>query len=117
MPGANYIENQEKREDAGMKSEDSISEVAESTENAKKPQSFRLATRPASLSGVRLGLLDNGKPNAAGLLKAFGYRLADRVGLSQVNTFVKPVFGDSVDEALVQRIREACDVVIAGVGD
>ncbi len=100
-----------------MRIEDSISEVAQPTENAKKREGFELAVRPASLSGVRLGLLDNGKPNAAELLEAFGYRLADRVGLSQVTTFVKPVFGDSVDEALVLRIREACDVVIAGVGD
>ena len=105
------------RKDADMRIEDSISEVAQPTENAKKRGGFELAVRPASLSGVRLGLLDNGKPNAAELLKAFGYRLADRVGLSQVTTFVKPVFGDSVDEALVQRIREACDVVVAGVGD
>ncbi|TAN24886.1 MAG: hypothetical protein EPN30_06025 [Actinomycetota bacterium] len=101
-----------------MNTEAGISDVAMSSSNiAEERQSHGLAIRPASLSGVRLGLLNNGKPNAGALLEAFGYRLADRVSLSNVSTFEKPEFGDSVDDAMVLRIRELCDVVIAGVGD
>lgn len=75
------------------------------------------ASRPHSGESVRLGLLNNGKPNAEQLLQAFGYRLADRISISEVRTFEKPDFGESVDENVVVQIQDACDVVIAGVGD
>lgn len=75
------------------------------------------ATRTHSGESVRLGLLNNGKPNAEQLLQAFGYRLADRISISEVRTFEKPDFGESVDENVVVQIQDACDVVIAGVGD
>ncbi|MCL4553165.1 MAG: hypothetical protein M1305_06410 [Candidatus Marsarchaeota archaeon] len=75
------------------------------------------ASRTHSGKSVRLGLLNNGKPNAEKLLQAFGYRLADRIRISVVRTFEKPDFGESVDENVVVQIQDACDVVIAGVGD
>lgn len=100
-----------------MSTEDSSTDIAPSLGIRKDLNTKRLADRPKSLSGVRLGLLSNGKPNAELLLQAFGYRLADLVGLGDVRIFEKPDFGETVDERLVLRIREMCDVVIAGVGD
>lgn len=100
-----------------MSTEDNSTQVTSSLGMRKEINVKRLADRPQSLSGVRLGLLSNGKPNAGLLLQAFGYRLADLVGLGDVRIFEKQDFGETVDESVVLRIREMCDVVIAGVGD
>ena len=100
-----------------MSTEDRSTQVTPSPGVRKDLNVKRLADRPQSLSGVRLGLLSNGKPNAGLLLQAFGYRLADLVGLGDVRIFEKQDFGETVDESVVLRIREMCDVVIAGVGD
>ncbi len=100
-----------------MSTEDSSTQVTSSLGMRKDQNVKKLADRPPSLSGVRLGLVSNGKPNAEPLLQAFGYRLADLVGLGDVRVFEKQDFGESVDESVVLRIREMCDVVIVGVGD
>ena len=100
-----------------MSTEDRSTQVTPSPGVRKDLNVKRLADRPQSLSGVRLGLLSNGKPNAGLLLQAFGYRLADLVGLGDVRIFEKQDFGETVDASVVLRIREMCDVVIAGVGD
>ncbi len=100
-----------------MSTGDNSTQVAPLLGMQKDAQVKRLADRPRSLSGVRLGLLSNGKPNAGLLLQAFGYRLADLVGLGDVRLFEKQDFGETVEESVVLRIRETCDVVIAGVGD
>ncbi len=65
----------------------------------------------------RLGILVNGKPNAAELLRAFGYRLADRISLTKVTNFEKPDFGEPADETIVKSVKDVCDIVLVGVGD
>lgn len=100
-----------------MNTYDGVREAESPIHTKKYRQSNGLASRPSSLSGVRLGLLSNGKPNAGALLRVFGYRLADRVGLSLVVSFEKPEFGDSVDDRLVSQILDSCDIAIVGVGD
>ena len=83
-----------------------------------------VATRPTDLAGLRLGLLDNGKPKADVMVKAVGRLLNERYPLA--STFyiqrgtgrldTRKTGGDAFDEVLQQVVAEA-DVVVSGVGD
>jgi hypothetical protein len=80
-------------------------------------QALPLAPRPTDLAGLRIGLLENSKHNAALLLDEIGALLvAEHAAASTVMTtkqnFAAPVSGD-----VVERYRGDCDVVITGVGD
>jgi hypothetical protein len=76
-----------------------------------------LAARPASLRGLRMGLLENTKPNAAPLLANVGRELERRHGAATAVMFAKSYFGTPTEESLIQRILHNCDFVLAGVGD
>jgi hypothetical protein len=76
-----------------------------------------LASRPASLRGLRLGLLENTKPNAAPLLASVGRELQRQHGAATAVMFAKSYFGTPTEESLIQRILHSCDFVLAGVGD
>jgi hypothetical protein len=76
-----------------------------------------LAARPAKLHGATVGLLDNGKPNAAVLLEEVGRQLADRFRLQDVKLFTKDYFGTPVDRAQVERIVATCSFAVTAVGD
>jgi hypothetical protein len=76
-----------------------------------------LAPRPASLRGLRLGLLENTKVNAALLLSSVGRELQREHGVQAAVLFSKSYFGTPTEESLIQRILHNCDFVLAGVGD
>ena len=77
-----------------------------------------LAPRPADLRGLRVGLLDNTKHNALLLLTELGRMLVDEHGAADVSIVeTKRSFSVPIDEDIVRRYREACDVVVTGVGD
>ena len=76
-----------------------------------------LAPRPASVRGLRVGLLENTKPNAAPLLANLGRELQRRHDAATAVMFAKSYFGTPVEESLIQRILGNCDFVLAGVGD
>ncbi|QEV99210.1 hypothetical protein F6J84_03135 [Microbacterium caowuchunii] len=76
------------------------------------------APRPASLAGVRIGLLDNTKHNAMLFLQTVGELLVEKHGAAGVSIVeTKQSFSIPVDETIVGRYRDSCDVVITGVGD
>lgn len=77
----------------------------------------QLAPRPRSLRGLRVGLLDNTKPNAGVLLAAVADELRRGWGVGPSSTYVKSYFGTPVEESLIQRILKNCDFVVAGIGD
>jgi hypothetical protein len=77
----------------------------------------RLAPRPGSLAGLRVGLLDNTKPNAALLLSEVARELRRGWGVGPSSMYVKGYFGTPVEESLIQRILKNCDFVVAGIGD
>ncbi len=83
---------------------------------APTPQAHRdLAPRVADLAGVRIGLLDNGKPNADLLLDHIQESLRERFGIAQVVRRRKSRVGlvaEYLDELAAQ-----CDVVVNGVAD
>jgi hypothetical protein len=76
-----------------------------------------LAPRPPGLAGVRIGLLNNTKHNAALLLAEIGNLLAAEHSVSVTIAETKPNFAAPAPADLVQRFRRECDVVITGVGD
>ncbi len=76
-----------------------------------------LAPRLTSLRGLRVGLLENTKPNAAPLLSNVGRELQRQHGAAAAVMFAKSYFGTPTEESLIQRILHNCDFVLAGVGD
>ncbi|GAA0903294.1 hypothetical protein [Pseudonocardia zijingensis] len=76
-----------------------------------------LAPRLATLDGATLGLLDNGKPNAALLLEEVGRQLSERFRLKDVKVFTKGYFGTPVERTQVERIVATCNFAVTAVGD
>lgn len=76
-----------------------------------------LAPRPRELRGVRIGLLDNTKPNARLLLQTVADQLRAAHGTGDAVMFTKSYFGTPVEEDLADQVAAECDVVVAGVGD
>lgn len=76
-----------------------------------------LAPRPRRIRGLTAGLLENGKPNAAMLLKAVARELERVHGLKASVVYAKSYFGTPVEESLIQQILHNCDFAVAGIGD
>lgn len=74
-----------------------------------------LAPRPASLRGRRVGILDNGKPNADVLLGRVAELLAERAGSGPVRWWRKPAA--AYPAAAIDAIVAASDVVLTGSAD
>jgi len=77
----------------------------------------RLAPRLRSLSGLRVGLLDNTKPNASLLLAVVADELRRDWGVRSSTTYTKSYFGTPVEQSQLGVIVENCDFVVAGIGD
>ena len=82
-----------------------------STPDAVKP----LARRRPSLTGLRIGVLDNSKPNADVLLDGVAEALAARAGGASVRRWTKP--GSSRPATMIDEIAAAVDVVLTGSAD
>jgi len=76
-----------------------------------------LAERPAELSGVRIGLLENGKQNARVFLEEVAGILRRRHGAGDATLRRKEVFSQPAPPELVDELCAAADVVLVGVGD
>jgi hypothetical protein len=73
--------------------------------------------RYKSLDGMTLGLLGNSKLNADEVLAALGEFLAQRYAIKGIVHRKKTSFSHPAPPAIVDEMVEACDVVLAGVGD
>jgi hypothetical protein len=78
---------------------------------------INLAPRPRDLRGLRLGLLDNTKPNSAAVLSEIATELRRSRRVSESTMYTKGYFGTPVEESQIQRILKNCDFVVAGIGD
>jgi hypothetical protein len=78
---------------------------------------LELARRPMALTGLRVGLMDNTKHNAALLLAEIGDLLTAEHGVAVTVEATKANFAAPAPADLVDRYRESCDAVITGVGD
>jgi hypothetical protein len=75
------------------------------------------APRPELLHGLRVGLLENTKRNAATVLDAVGSVLAERHGIGDLVRRTKKEFAMPMHDDLVDELRRECDVIVMGVGD
>jgi hypothetical protein len=87
------------------------------TGDSERATDTTLAPRPRSLRGLTVGLLDNAKPNASGLLSEVGSELRRVYGVRDCSMYVKGYFGTPVEESLIQQILHNCDFAVAGIGD
>ena len=74
-----------------------------------------LAKRRPSLSGLRIGVLDNSKPNADVLLRRVAELLAERAGGATIQSWTKP--GSSRPAAMLDEIAASVDVLLTGTAD
>jgi hypothetical protein len=76
-----------------------------------------LAPRPAGLTGMKIGLLENGKQNARLLLEDVAALLRDRHGAGEATLRRKENFAQPAPGELVDELTAESDVVVIGVGD
>jgi hypothetical protein len=81
------------------------------------PRALSLARRPASLAGLRLGLVDNTKFNSDTLLLKLADRLARRHGARVTVTRRKRSPSHEIDEDDIKTLRSQADLVVSGIGD
>jgi hypothetical protein len=85
--------------------------------NGVEAAQAQLADRPASLSGLRLAVLDHGKPNSDRLLEALVADLEAATGAKVATWEHKPAIGKLAPPAMIDRLVRLADVVVTGVGD
>ncbi len=82
-----------------------------------------LAPAPKSLTGARIAVLDNGKPNAALLMTRIAEALAKETGAQVTTVLKKGPRGESANAAIpcapdvFERVLAQADVVITGTAD
>ncbi len=81
------------------------------------PVHARMAKRPGTLTGKRLGLLDNHKKNAAEFLDHLQELLSERYEFASVVKRTKPDVSRPAPDEMLKELVEGCDLVITGMGD
>lgn len=87
------------------------------------PETARLANSPKSLAGLRIAVLDNGKPNAGVVMARVAETLAARVGAKVTLVTKKGPRGESANAAepcaadIFERVLKEADLVITGAAD
>jgi hypothetical protein len=82
-----------------------------------KGRKINYAPRPKSLAGLRVGLVDNSKHNSDQLLKRIAGLLEKEHGVKTHIMRRKKSAGIPPSPEIVDEFKNACDVVVAGVGD
>jgi len=80
-------------------------------------QPLKYATRPGSLAGKRVGLVENTKFNSDRLLQKIGDILVADYGAAEARLWRKHNASVPAHDEIVQEIRANCDVMVAGIGD
>ena len=75
------------------------------------------APRPKSLAGLRVGLVDNSKHNSDQLLLRIAGLLESDYGAKAHVMRRKISAGVPASPEIIAEFKNACDVVVAGVGD
>jgi hypothetical protein len=74
------------------------------------------APRPASLDGLRPGILENRKANARLLMESMVDALRDRADLGALTVGSKPVAGPP-SKATAEELANNCDFILIGSSD
>lgn len=88
-----------------------------SPEGAVGTAAVELARSPDVLAGLRLAILDNGKPGAARLMTRAAEQLARRIGVEFVGLHRKRTAATPCDDALIDTLAEEADLVLTGTAD
>lgn len=83
--------------------------------NEFAPAQIPAATRPESLAGLTVGLLDISKPRGAQFLDRVELALND-LGANTIR-YAKPTFSKPAPTDLRQQISQECDAVIEALAD
>ena len=84
-------------------------------EPRKQPLTF--VPRPDSLTGKRIGLVENTKFNSDVILTKLGERLAREHGMTVSRMIRKRSPSHAVTEEAADELRRISDFVVSGVGD
>ncbi len=77
-----------------------------------------LAERKASLTGLRLGILDNSKWNANKLLRGAATALSEDIAFAEVNYYVKTHgFSTDAPSEMIAQIVAENDIALTAIGD
>jgi hypothetical protein len=91
--------------------------ILDPTGDDERTTDLTLAPRLRSLDGLKIGLLENGKTNAALLLTEVAKQLQNSHGAASWRLYKKGYFGTPAEEKEIAQIREECDLAIAAIGD
>jgi len=79
--------------------------------------SREMSRRVPSLTGLRLGVLSNGKWNAGTLLDEIVKLLGNSTKFSQINRYKKEAFTRVADPELLKSIASENDIALVAIGD
>lgn len=94
-----------------------VSSAAVSSTSEPSHDASPRAAGVATLDGVRIGVLENTKRNAAPILDALADELGNRYDLAGVVRRTKKQFAMPFSEEQLDELRGEVDVVVIGVGD
>ena len=80
-------------------------------------ESAHRAPRLKKLDGIALGLLSNGKTNAAKLLNLIAQKMETQYDITAIISEAKGSAGNNCPPDIVNHLVEKCDAVITGIGD
>ncbi|MEX2145692.1 MAG: hypothetical protein WED01_01610 [Candidatus Rokuibacteriota bacterium] len=76
-----------------------------------------LARRPATLTGLRIGLVDNTKFNSEPILQRMAQHLGRRHGMTVAHLDRKRSASHEVAETAIEAFKRRVDFVVSGIGD
>lgn len=76
-----------------------------------------LARRESVQGPVTLGLLSNGKANAAGLLRHVAEQLAEHMTIERIVEVEKASASTEAPETLLDQLADRCDLALVAIGD
>ena len=82
-----------------------------------RSENVPVSERKKSLSGLRLGILDNSKWNANKLLRGAAQALGEDIDFAAVNYYVKHSFSKDAEAELIAEIATNNDLVLTAIGD
>ena len=80
-------------------------------------QAVAYASRPDTLAGKRIALIENTKFNSDKLLLRIGELLKQEYGVAETKLYRKRNASVPAHEEIIADVQRSCDLVVAGIGD
>jgi len=95
-----------------------VQAIIDPTSGAAPGATAVIAAAPlTSLEGLRVGLLENTKRNAADVLHVIGDALQRTDGVASLVPYTKHNFALPLPDDLLEELEASCDAVVIGIGD